>query len=77
MSIFTIIAKIIGLIPSAAEAGRAIAKAFESKEVNPANSLLWHTATYGRGLIFCTVCQQYVDKQNVLCPEAVRRAQLN
>jgi hypothetical protein len=73
VSIFTIIAKIIGLIPSAAEAGRAIAKAFESKSVNPDNSLLWHTATYGRRRIFCTVCQQYVDRQNELCTEAVRR----
>lgn len=72
--IWTIIAKVIGLVPSAIDAGKAIARALRgTPEVNPNNSLLWHTATYGRGLIFCTVCQQYVDRQNELCTEAVRR----
>lgn len=78
MSIWTIIAKVLGLVPNAVDAGRAIATAIKPKRtINPDDATLWHTCSFGRGLVFCTVCQQYVDKQNELCPEAVRRAQLN
>jgi hypothetical protein len=73
VTIWTIIAKVIGLLPSAAEAGKAIAASFRDSEPNPMNSLLWHSVTYGRGLMYCQICGMYVDKQNVLCSEAVRR----
>lgn len=75
MNLWTIIAKVIGLLPSAAEAGRAIAKAFEQKPINPMDSTLWHSVTYGRGLMRCTICGYYVHRQNELCSEAVRRRQ--
>ena len=74
MNIVAIIAKIIGLIPSAVEAGRAIANAIRPEpKIDPNNMMLWHSVTYGRGLMRCITCGEYVEKQNVLCPEAVRR----
>jgi len=74
MSIWTIIAKVIGLIPSAVEAGAAIAKAFRgTPRIDPLDLTLWHTVTYGRGLMKCVTCQQWVQRQNELCPEEVRR----
>lgn len=74
MSLLTIIAKVIGLIPSAIDAGKAIARAVRgTPEINPLDSTLWHSASYGGGLISCSICGRYVDRQNELCPEAVRR----
>jgi hypothetical protein len=73
VTIWTIIAKVIGLIPSAAEAGRAIAQSFQPRTVNPLDSTLWHSARYGGGLISCDTCGRYIERQNELCPEAVRR----
>jgi hypothetical protein len=72
--IWTIIAKVIGLVPSAIDAGKAIARALRgTPEVNPLDSTLWHSAHYGGGLISCSICGRYVDRANELCPEAVRR----
>jgi hypothetical protein len=76
VSIWTIAAKVIGLIPAAVEAGAAIAKAFTPKrEINPMDMTLWHTVSFGRGLMRCVVCEQWVQRQNELCPEEVRRRQ--
>lgn len=78
MSIWTIIAKVIGLVPAAVDAGKAIAKALRPTPTINANDLtLWHTCTFGRGLMYCKTCEQYVDKQNEICPEELRRRQLN
>jgi hypothetical protein len=78
MSIWTIIAKIIGLVPNAIDAGKAIARALRpTPTINPNDLTLWHTVSYGRGLMRCVVCCQWVDKQNELCPEELRRRGLN
>jgi hypothetical protein len=76
VNLWTIIAKVIGLIPSAAEAGRAIAQSFDTpRKVNPMDSTLWHSARYGGGLVSCDTCGRFIERQNELCPEAVRRRQ--
>jgi hypothetical protein len=78
VSIFTIIAKIIGLVPDAIDAGKAIARALRpTPTINPLDSTLWHSAHYGGGLISCSICGRYVDRQNEVCPEAVRRRTQN
>lgn len=77
MSFLAWIASALGLVPQAIEAGKKIAEAVKpTPKIDKANAVLWHTVTYGRGLRFCTVCQQYVDTAAELCPEQVRRRQL-
>jgi hypothetical protein len=58
VSIFTIIAKIIGLVPDAIDAGKAIARAFRpTPTINHNDLSLWHTCTFGRGLMYCKTCE--------------------
>lgn len=86
MSIFDIIGRLLGLVPSAVQAVESIKP---SVVIDPDMPALWHTVTYGesfwdagygqmvfrQGAGFCTVCQQTIPKgfANQLCSEAVRR----
>jgi len=74
VSFWTIAAKVIALVPDVIGAVVQVANAFKPKrEINPMDMTLWHTVSFGRGLMRCVVCEQWVQRQNELCPEEVRR----
>jgi len=74
MSFWTIAAKVIALVPDAIGAVVQVATALKPKrEINPMDMTLWHTVSYGHGLMRCVVCDQWVQRQNEPCPEEVRR----
>lgn len=84
MSFWTVIGKLIGLVPDVIDAGTQIAEAVKPvPKIDPADSTLWHTMRYwddaGRVLRkpYCTVCQKLIPEglRNQLCDVAVQRRQ--
>lgn len=87
MSFLAWVAQALGLIPAAVEAGKQIAEAVKpTPRIDPSDSTLWHSFHYGdwttshdgARAYFCGTCGEYISaRQNVLCPEQVRRRQLS
>jgi hypothetical protein len=81
MSIFSIIAEALKLVPGLLGGGKQVADAVKpAPRIDPNDATLWHTVHYtptvaGDSKVnrFCTVCQRFVNHANALCPEAVRR----